>query len=49
MDGIEKKSDRIPVTKKTRIRMRKYYVNEGFANYDEGLNNLLDKVEKSSK
>jgi hypothetical protein len=38
MDRGEKKSDRIPVSNKTRIRLKKYYVNEGFKNYDEAIN-----------
>lgn len=42
MERNEKKSDRIPVTKKTRIRLKKYYVNEELKNYDEAINNLLD-------
>ena len=46
MDKEDKKTDRIPVTKKTRLRLKKYYVSEELANYDEGVNELLDKSEK---
>lgn len=43
----EKKSDRIPVSKKTRIRLKKHYVLKNLKNYDEAINLLLDKDEKN--
>ena len=46
MDKEDKKTDRVPVTKKTRLRLKKYYVMEELNNYDEGVNDLLDKTEE---
>jgi len=44
-DG-EKKEDRIPCCNKTKMRLKKYQVNNEMKNYDEAINKLLDKVEK---
>jgi hypothetical protein len=46
MGKEEKKSDRIPTTTKTRLRLKKYYVNQELRNYDEAINILLDNIEK---
>ncbi len=49
MEAGDKKSDRIPVSAKTRQRLKKYYVNKDFKSYDEAVNHLLDEIGKSSK
>ena len=49
MDKSDRKSDRIPVTKKTRLRLKKYCANQELKNYDEAINNILDEVGKSSE
>ena len=49
MDRLDKKSDRIPVTKKTRLQLKKYCVNQELKNYDEAIVKLLFLAEKSSK
>lgn len=46
MKKEDKKSDRIPVSNKTRVRLKKFYVINNFNNYDEAINILLDKTEK---
>jgi hypothetical protein len=42
----ELKKDRIPCCNKTKIRLKKFQVNNEFKNYDEAINYLLDKEEK---
>ncbi len=49
MQKEDKKSDRIPVSQKTRMRLKKYYVLNGFRNYDEGINHLLDNFTADTK
>ena len=49
MERGDKKSDRIPVSTKTRERLKKYYVNKSFKSYDEAINYLLNEIDKSSK
>jgi hypothetical protein len=41
----EKKEDRICCCKKTKIRLKKFQVNNDFKNYDKAINYLLDKFE----
>ena len=47
MQKEDKKSDRIPVCTKTRIRLKKFYVINNMKNYDEAINILLNRVEKN--
>lgn len=45
----DNKTDRIPVTQRTRFRLKKYYVINNLKNYDESINKLLDEIEKIKK
>lgn len=47
MQKEDKKSDRIPVSTKTRMRLKKFYVLNNMKNYDEAINILLNKIEKN--
>ena len=47
MKKEDKKDDRIPCCPKTKQRLKKYYVTNEFKNYDNAVNYLLDKIEKS--
>ena len=49
MQKEDKKSDRIPVSQKTRIRLKKFYVLKNLRNYDVAINLLLDKDENKDK
>ena len=44
MNKEDKKSDRIPVSGKTRMRLKKYYVIKNLKSYDDAINLLLDKI-----